>query len=181
MTKHIKTVSIVAIIAIILSFGILAIPNSFAIVNGNKFLELSGYEWLSAVKMIDGKNYLRANIHSARVSAAMIISFVFMLGSLALNGLVLKNRNRSINLLFTGIFTFVAGFIFLLTKLWAISIYPGKPVTIYWQAYVIGAVLLLIGLIQGYLSVLLIREEKKSYGANKSHEYSYLKKEENKK
>ena len=177
MTKYNKWVVIIAIAVVAITFGLLAIPNSFAVVTRG-YYQLNGYEWAFAFKFKEaGVNGLRKAVPNARCSGLAIAAMVMILLSVPLN--IIYKKSALYEFL-AGLLLAVGGILFLLMTISGAVIYSGEY-KILWVTYVIGALLLVAGAAVMYVSVLLLRDEKKALLAPKSQEYSYLNKNENKK
>lgn len=176
MTKYNKWVVIIAIAIVAITFGLLAIPNSFAVVTRGNF-QLNGYEWTFAFKFIEKDFNVLRKVTDARVSVQTVVALVFALLSVPL---VIIHKKSALYELLAGLLLIVSGFMFLLMIISAHNIYGGEC-NILWVTYVIGILHLIIGGLLVYVSVLLLKKEKEALVSNKSQGYSYLKKEDNKK
>ncbi|MCQ2793655.1 MAG: hypothetical protein MJ221_04545 [Bacilli bacterium] len=166
MKKRVLLTSIIAIVVLALVCGLLAIPNQFAEFGNNAY---SGYETIFAFKIIDGKNYHTDN-YGGRPSVLGIISLVFIL--LGAISLAFTKKSKSLPVL-GGVCVSLSGLFFLLMDLSLATIYKRK-IALYWETYVVGGILLLLGIYLIYIGILYIREDKIGSKAD-SKQYSYLK------
>ena len=175
MHKNLKMYSYVGLALIALTVGLLFVPGFIR----GYFLgvkSLSGYNFIFGYYKYGGINYLAKNVlgqDKGHVSGFGITSLVFLL--LAAASLVFQSKS-SILSFFGGLFIALTGVIYLMTPVWCLSVYSGK-VEAFWLAYVLGGILLAYGAFLIFLAVLRLKEEKDVLATPKSHQYSYLKKD----
>lgn len=169
MEKKVRLVAIASIAAIILACGLLAIPQ-FIVPNNYPVLEsISGYQFFfKAVGEIYEKNS-----HIGHVSGLGIASIVLM--ALALISYVLAFKSSAFSML-GGLLNVATSILFFAMEASKKNVYGSFHtfVTVGWVAYVIGALLVLTGLVSIYYSFKSMQVEKKELSNKKS--YSYLKK-----
>lgn len=172
------TFSMISIAAILVSYGLLAIPGQFVGMFGSNGLfnqegaSIAGYEYIFHCihKIGDNENALFA---SGRASAAGIMTVIFMF--FACGSFAFVKKSTALPLL-GGILEFFSGFFFLMTTPFACLCYPDKISCIraMWVPYLIGSVMVVLSLIVIYFSVVELKKEKATLASKGG--YSYLKK-----
>ena len=169
MEKKVRIVVIASLAAIVVAFGLLAIP-MFIVPNNYASLEsISGYQFFfHAVDTVYEKNS-----HITGVSGLGIASIVLM--ALAVCSYVFSKKSSAFSML-GGLLNVAASVLFFMMEVSKKHVYGSYYtfVTVGWVAYVIGALLVLTGLASIYLSFRLMQSEKKDIATKKN--YSYLKK-----
>ena len=178
MKNKLALVSILSVVVILVSYGLLAIPGQFVGMFGSNGLfnqegaSIAGYEYIFHCihKIGDNENALFA---SGRASAAGIMAVIFMF--FACGSFALYKKSTALPLL-GGILEFFSGFFFVMTTPFACLCYPDKISCIraMWIPYLIGSLMLLLGLIAIAVSVVELKKEKATLASKGG--YSYLKK-----
>ena len=172
MFKNTKLFSIIGIVLILVTVGVLFIPQFVEL----KGVSYNGYNYIFCYHKVDGINYFASNAlgfnSKAKPSAAGIIALVSLLIA---GASLLFQQKSSLLSLFGGLFLAIAGLLFVLTPVWLLVIY-NTAIEAKWLAYVIGGILLAYGAFLIFLAVLRLRDEKNALSAPKSHQYSYIKK-----
>ncbi len=167
MKKRVMLTSIITVVVLVIALGLLAIPGQFAKFGSYSY---SGYETLFAFKVIDGKNYHTDNYGGRPSSLGIIALVLIVLGGLCL---IFNKKSKALPLL-GGICLSISGLFFLLMSLSLATIYK-RGIELYWETYVIGGIVLLLGAYLIYLGIIYVREDKKITSQTKSQQYSYLK------
>ena len=178
MKNKLALISIISIVIIVVSYGLLAIPGQFVGMfrDGKLFpgegTSIAGYEYIfhCIQKIGSVENPYFSN---GRASAAGIMAVIFMF--FALGGFALYKTSSALPLL-GGILETLSGFFLLMTTPFACLCYPKEISSIraMWLPYVIGALLLIAGLVATYLAIVELRKEKATLASKGG--YSYLKK-----
>ena len=180
MKNKLALVSIASIVIIIVSYGLLAIPGQFVgMFDSNGSLinsagsSIAGYEYIfHCVHEIADKveNPFFAN---GRASVAGIMAVIFMF--FACGSFVFHKKSTALPLL-GGILETLSGFFFVMTTPFACLCYPKSISSIraMWLPYVIGSIMLVLGLAAIYFAVVELRKEKATLATKGG--YSYLKK-----
>ncbi len=172
-----------ALLVVLLSFGLLAIPGQFAHygplnlsskVASERFLyRLSGYQWIFGT--VETK--LGAKIGSA--SAQGIAAFSIL--ALCVPGLLFSKKSSFVALLTTLALITVSILFFSISAAgpkaypnWHIQPADNDYALILWVAYVIGGLLILAGALMGYRTFKVMKDEVKSPAKAKGPTYSYL-------
>lgn len=169
MKDRTKLVVFASIIAIVVSCGLLAIPQ-FIIPSGFKNPTLlNGYQFFFH---LGGDNY-NATYGASSVSGLGIACLVVMV--LALASYALYKLSSALVLL-GGLLNVASAIMFFAMSASKDSVYGVKRNFVYvgWTNYVIGALLILTGLLSIYVAIRLFMQEKKQLSDKQS--YSYLKK-----
>ncbi len=172
-----------ALLVVLVSFGLLAIPGQFAHygplnlsskVASERFLyRLSGYQWIFGTV----ENKLGSKIGSA--SAQGIAAFSLLV--LCVPGLLFSKKSSFVALLTTLALITVSVLFFSISAAGA-KAYPNYHIQpenhayslILWVAYVIGGLLILAALLMGYRTFKVMKDEVKSPAKAKGPTYSYL-------
>lgn len=169
MEKKLRNVVIASLAAIVVAFGLLAIPQ-FIVPNDYPTLtSISGYQFFfHAVSEAYEKN---AGMNG--VSGLGIASIVVM--ALALCSYVLAKKSSAF-LMLGGLFNVASSIMFFAMEASKKHVYGAKHtfVNVGWVSYVIGALLILTALASIYFAFRSMQSEKKDLTNKKS--YSYLKK-----
>lgn len=170
MEKKIRLVVYASIAAIVLSLGLLAIPQ-FIVPNDVPVLgSISGYQFFfHAVSETYEKNS-----HIQGVSGLGIASIVLM--ALALSSYLFSKKTSAL-VMFGGLLNVATAILFFAMEASKKHMYGAyySFVNVGWIAYVIGALLMLTGLASLYGAFRLMQLEKKQITTQKNT-YSYLKK-----
>ena len=176
-------VIVFALCVVLLSFILLALPGQFAHygplnlsskVASERFLyRLSGYQWIFGT--VETK--LGAKIGSA--SAQGIAAFVLLI--LSLFGLLFSKKSSFVSLL-TSLVLITTAILFLSISAAGVKAYPNwhiKPEdSVYtlmrWVPYLIGSLVILAGLLMGYRTFKVMRDEVKRPVQSKGPSYNYL-------
>ena len=166
---------VLTLVIVLLSFGLLALPGQFAhyAANGKKtfFYNLNGYQWMFGTV----KNTLDAKIGSA---SAHGIAALALLGVCAL-GLVFSKKSSFVSLL-TSLALITAAVLFFTVSAAGAKAYPtfhnfGKGDYQYgWVPYLIGGLIVVAGLLMGYRTFKVMKDEIKAPAKAKGPTYSYL-------
>ena len=178
MKNRLALVSIASLIVIVISYGLLAIPGQFVgMFNDGKLFpvqgsSIAGYEYIfhCVQKIGDNENPF---FSSGRASAAGIMAVIFMF--FACGSFALHKKSTALPLL-GGILETLSGFFFVMTTPFACLCYPDKISSIraMWLPYVLGSVMVVLGLLAIYFSVVELKKEKVTLASKGG--YSYLKK-----
>ena len=166
---------VLALIIVLLSFGFLALPGQFAhyAANGKKtfFYNLNGYQWMfGTVKNISGNKIGSASAHG--IAALSLLA-------LCVPGLLFSKKSSFVALLTTLTLVTVAVLFFTISAAGA-KAYPtfhnyGKGDYAYgWVPYLLGGLIVAAGLLMGYRTVMVMRDEVKRPSQAKGPTYSYL-------
>lgn len=168
MKDKVKLTVIISIAAIVISCGLLAIPQ-FVVGTINTVKSISGYEFFFN---LGGETYIKITKASG-VSAQGIAALVIM--ALGLASYCFYKKSSALILL-GGILNVTASILFFAMEGSKYSVYGGNHtfVSVGWTSYVIGALLVLTGLLSSYVAIRLFMKEKKQISEKQS--YSYLKK-----
>ena len=185
VVKFIKENKIIifALLVVILSFALLALPGQFAHYWPNKLnsnvpserfhYRLSGYEWIFGTK----ENTLGNKIGSA--SAQGIAAFVML--ALSAVGLLFSKKSSFVSLL-TSLMLIVVAILFFTISAAGPKAYPNWHVPeknheyslMGWVPYVVGSLVILAGFLLFYRTFKVMRDEIKRPQQAKGPSYSYL-------
>ena len=166
--KLFKIIPFVSIAVVALAFGFIFIPHSFVMFNSN--FSLYSYSGLQVFFLAN--KFFRENFTEARVSAAGIVTIVFMVLAVVANAFANK---QSVFKLLAGILTSLSGIMLLSMELWMLIIYPTSSPVVLWAPYVGGALCLIAGGLTIWAAIeWLVKEKNAPVTGTKS--YSYLKK-----
>ena len=178
-------VIVLALIIVLLSFVLLVLPGQFAHygvkdltskVASERFkYNLNGYQWMFATQK---------NVYGEQVGkpVAQGIAALVML-ALCVPGLLFSKKSSFVALLTTLIMITVSILFFSISAAGAkcytgsLDFIPAKDHTYYlilWVPYVIGGLLILAGLLMGYRTFKVMKEEAKAPTKAKGPTYSYL-------
>ena len=168
MEKKVRLVVYASLAVIVLSFGLLAIPQ-FIVTSFPAYHPFSGYQFFfNAVSETD---YKKSGM--THVSGLGITSIVLM--GLALCSYVFAKKSSALVML-GGLLNVAASVLFFAMEASKKSIFANNYslYSVGWISYVIGALLVLTGLISIYFAFRMMQGEKKAIASKSS--YSYLKK-----
>lgn len=168
LKDKVTLVVIASLIAIVLTFGLLALPGQF-IVNSVSGVDrsLSGYQFF--FHAVNEDTYVWSN----GVSGSGIAAIVLM--GLAICSYVFYKKSSTLILL-GGVFNVTTAILYFAMEANKNEVYGSwrSLVNVGWVAYVAGALLVLTGLLSIYVAIRLFMKEKKQLSDKRS--YSYLKK-----
>jgi len=171
MDKKVKLFGLVSIVALLVVFGLLAIPQFIvSIKTGAEHpVYIMGYQFFfKAYSDVFSKGHSISGVSGVGITA--IVLMVLALASF------LFARKSSAFLMLGGILNVVASVMFFVmvaskNKVFGVD---RELVSVLWVTYVCGALLVLTGLISIYIAFKSMRQERKVIATSKS--YSYLKK-----
>lgn len=166
---------VLTLVIVLLSFGLLALPGQFAHYDANGkntfFYNLNGYQWMFATV----KNSVGNKIGSVSAHGIAALS---LLGVSAL-GLVFSKKSSFVSLITTLVLITTAVLFFTISAAGA-KAYPtfhtfGKGDYQYgWVPYLIGGLTVAAGLLMGYRTFKVMKDEVKAPAKAKGPTYSYL-------
>ena len=166
---------VLALVVVLLSFGLLALPGQFAhyAANGKNtfFYNLNGYQWMFGTV----ENSLGTKIGAASAHGIAALS---LLGVCAI-GLVFSKKSSFVSLL-TALALITVAVLFFTVSAAGAKAYPtfhnyGKGDYRYdWVPYLLGGLLVVAGLLLGYRTFKVMKDEVKSPAKAKGPTYSYL-------
>ena len=170
MDKKVRLLAITSIAVIALACGLLAIPQFIVPVNYDSLGSISGYQFF--FHAVDTR--YETNSHMSGVSGLGIASIVLM--ALALLSYLFSKKTSALVML-GGLLNIATAILFFCMEASKKHVYGfgHTLVSVGWIAYVVGALLILNGLVAVYVSVKTMMGEKKQITEQKNS-YSYLKK-----
>ena len=168
MDKKLKLVAIASLVALVVSFGLLAVPQ-FIFTIKSDIDPISGYLFF----FNSAPDRFQKNHSISGVSGLGIASIVLM--TLALASYLFFKKSSAFVML-GGILNVVTSVLYFMMELSKNRVFgtDRSMVTVGWVAYVIGAFLVLTGLASIYYAFRSMQVEKKEIQTKKN--YSYLKK-----
>ena len=168
MEKKVKLIGLISIVAIVLACGLLAIPQFIVPHDYPSLGSISGYQFFFHAV---GDNYAN-NAHFDGVSGLGITSIVLM--ALALVSYLFSVKSSAF-LMLGGIFNVATSILYFAMEASKKRRYAYPDfVNVGWVSYVVGALLVLTGLLSIYFAFRSMQKEKKEIATKKS--YSYIKK-----
>ena len=177
VVKFIKEnkIIVLALVIALLSFAFLALPGQFAhyAANGKKtfFYNLNGYQWMFGTV----KNSLGSKIGSASAHGIAALSLL----GVCVIGLVFSKKSSFVSLL-TTLALITTAVLFFTISVAGAKAYPtfhnyGKGDYAYgWVPYLVGGLVVLAGLLMGYRTFKVMKDEVKRPTQQKGPHYSYL-------
>ena len=168
MNRRVVLLSFASLLVILVSFGLLAIPQ-FILENGTNHYDINGYQFFFNA----GSDLYKGSLKPQHVSGLGIASIVLM--ALAIVSYVFAYQSSAFSL-FGGLLSVASSVLFFCMNLSKNEVYGHfrSRVEVGWVAYVIGGLLVVSGLLAIYGSIKLMLQEKKVIASSKS--YSYIKK-----
>ena len=176
-------VIVFALLVVLLSFGLLALPGQFAhyvpdVFSGSKrtfVYNLSGYQWIFGTV----KYKYNADAYIGKASAQGIAAFSILV--LCVPGLLFSKKSSFVALL-TSLALITAAVLFLSISAAGVKSYPNFHIRpenseytlMRWVPYVIGSFLVLVGGLMTYRTVMVMKNEVARPSQAKGPTYSYL-------
>ena len=166
---------VLALVIVLLSFGFLALPGQFAHYSANGkntfFYNLSGYQWMFGT----AKNSLGNEIGSASAQGIAALALL----ALCVPGLLFSKKSSFVALLTTLALITVSVLFFTVSaagaKAYKVFHDFGTGDYAYgWVPYLIGGLVVAAGLLMGYRTFIVMKNEVKSPTQSKGPTYSYL-------